>query len=211
MTFAGRTSRSFTFAYGAPTTELNFKEYKIWISTTSPVTNGVWEHDDPNLDYKDYNNATSTTITGLQPDTEYFVNIWAYDYYGHKASGTQIGMWTEPAPRARTVQFPAGAYSGDGTSGQNADATNTFAAFDFKLAEDSVNIEQAYIIFESEYEAYSDGMADYTGYSLAFDACAEPCSADAATGAAGWKRTIPPSCPTTKTIPAPLICASCST
>ena len=49
--------------------------------------------------------------------------------------------------------------------------------------EDGVSIKNAYILFEAQFEAYVDNAGDYDRYQLAFDACEEPCAADAFSGA----------------------------
>jgi len=84
--------------------------------------------------------------------------------------------------RARTVQFLAGKYSGGGSTGKNSDTDQTFSTFNFRLAETGVDIKNAFIIFESQFEAYSNGANDYTGYNLAFDTCEESCTANAFSG-----------------------------
>ena len=77
--------------------------------------------------------------------------------------------------RARTVMFQAGTWNDDsagGNTGQNTNQDYTFSSFKFKLAETGVDIKNAYIIFESQYEAYTViSDTDYTGYRLGFDTC----------------------------------------
>ncbi len=84
--------------------------------------------------------------------------------------------------RAKTVMFFAGHYFGDGTTGQNTNTDYTLDAFNFKLAESGVDIKNAYIIFESQFEAYADNGGIYNGYRLSFDACEESCTASAFSG-----------------------------
>jgi hypothetical protein len=84
--------------------------------------------------------------------------------------------------RARTVMFLGGNYSGNGGTGQNSDTNQTFSQFNFRLAESGVDIKSAFVIFESQYEAYANNAGNYTGYNLAFDACEESCTADAFSG-----------------------------
>lgn len=81
--------------------------------------------------------------------------------------------------RAKTVMFFAGAYNGASTVGQNTNTNNVFSNFNFKLAEQGVDIKNAYVIFESQIGAYANNTGNYTGYDLAFDSCTESCSADA--------------------------------
>jgi hypothetical protein len=84
--------------------------------------------------------------------------------------------------RANTVYFPAGSYSGGGTTGQNSDTDQRLPAFDFSLAEAGAKIQNAYIILETRFEAYANNPGNYTGYKLAFDTCQEPCTPDAFAG-----------------------------
>ena len=176
-------SRSVTFNFGDASGETNFAAYRIFYSTSSPVTDTDTESIDGNLAYQDYYGAATTTVSGLQPGTRYYFNIWVYDQYGASASATPISVVTLEHRRARSVEFYAGSYVGNGTTGANSDATNTLPAFDFQLAEDGVNIESAYIVFESHFEAYDNSGGTYSGYNLAFDACQEPCTANPSTGA----------------------------
>jgi hypothetical protein len=46
------------------------------------------EHSDTNLNYINYNGAATTTISGLTKSSDYYINIWAYDRAGNKASST---------------------------------------------------------------------------------------------------------------------------
>ncbi len=81
--------------------------------------------------------------------------------------------------RARTVMFYAGQYNGGDTSGESTNTDYTFASFNWKLAESGVNIRNAFVIFESQFEAYNSTGGDYIGYKLGFDACEESCTASA--------------------------------
>ena len=186
LSVATTTDRTVTLSFGASTTEAHFSHYKIFYKIGSV---GVTEDDyefgttsDANLDFQDYNTATSTTISGLLPLTKYVFNIWAYDQYGNKTSSTEITATTKEAEpiRVNTVMFPAGIYYGD--TGKNSDATNTLTAFNFRLAEGSAEIRNAFIVFEAQFEAYANNPGPYTGYNLAFDACVEACAADAFDG-----------------------------
>jgi len=89
-----------------------------------------------------------------------------------------------PAVRAKTVIFEAGNYTGDGTTGQDSDTNQTFSAFNFSLAETGVDIKNAFIIFETQFEAYNATGGNYTGYKLGFDTCAgSSCTSAFGTGA----------------------------
>jgi hypothetical protein len=169
--------------FDSQTTEPNFAEYKIFYkSGVAGVTVNDTKHVDPNLDYIDYNSAASTTIMGLEANTQYVINIWAYDLAGNKTAAAEVVVSTKSAPhsRARSVQFLAGDYSSDnGITGQNSDTNQAFSTFNFRLAETEVIVRNAYILFEAQFEAYHANSSDYTGYELAFDICQESCTADA--------------------------------
>ncbi|MCK5416627.1 hypothetical protein KAI92_04335 [Candidatus Parcubacteria bacterium] len=81
--------------------------------------------------------------------------------------------------RAKTVRFIGGVYNGGAAAGINTNTNTTFSTFNFRLAETGVDIKNAYVIFESQFEAYDSSGGDYTGYDLVFDSCEESCSADA--------------------------------
>ncbi len=179
------TDTTVVLSFGAQSSDTNFSHYKIFYKVGSAgVTEDDTEHTDPNLAYIDYNGATTTTIRGLSPETQYVFNIWAYDLYGNKASSTEITATTKEAEpvRAKTVMFFAGSYSGNGTTGQDTNTNLTLPSFNFKLAEKDVTIKNAFIILEAQFESYADNAGDYTGYNLAFDACQESCTADAFLG-----------------------------
>lgn len=177
-----------TLIFGTQSTDGYFKEYKIFYKIgSSGVTEGDSVHSsstDANLGYANFLTATTTRITGLQPNTQYVFNIWAYDQYGNKASSSgETTVTTGEAIRSRvnSVTFPAGAYSANGTTGQNSDTNNSLSTFNFKLGEADASIQKAFIVADFRYEAFTNGGA-YTGYDLAFDACQEPCTADAFSG-----------------------------
>ena len=174
------TANSITVKLGNAAEEDYFKTYKIFYATTSPVSESAYEYKGSELSYQDYNGASTTKLTGLAPDTEYWVNIWAYDLAGNTASATAISAATMAGNRrANTVEFQAGSYSADGTTGEDTDTDQVFAPFDFFLGENKIDIENAYLVFEAHFDAYNQTGGDYTGYQLAFDACQELCSADA--------------------------------
>ena len=77
---------------GATTTETNFKEYKIFYKQNTPgVTESDSEfnqYDNDNLANIFFNSETSVLINGLEQNTDYYFNIYAFDNYGNKASAT---------------------------------------------------------------------------------------------------------------------------
>ncbi|RLC36420.1 hypothetical protein DRH27_05250, partial [Candidatus Falkowbacteria bacterium] len=103
-----KTSRSITFNFGAQTTEDNFVEYKIFYSTSSPVTEFdslFSSSNDSNLSLKNYGTAATTTITGLDSDTSYYFTVWAYDAAGNKASSSVVNINTNPVISTPGVVF----------------------------------------------------------------------------------------------------------
>jgi len=102
----GVSSTTITLLFGSSTIETNFSGYKIFYKQgTSSVSELDTEHTDPNLAYIDYNGATSTTVTGLTPDTYYIFNIWAYDDYGNKASATEVVIKTNASITNDSLTF----------------------------------------------------------------------------------------------------------
>ncbi|MFA6322599.1 MAG: Ig-like domain-containing protein, partial [Candidatus Buchananbacteria bacterium] len=105
--------------------DANFSHYELWhganendvINQTS--TANLWGVvNDANLS----NVLTiSTTITGLNLTSSYFVRIWAVDNFGHRAAANQINVFTQPVstptPAATPVQTAGGmAYLPDSTA-----------------------------------------------------------------------------------------------
>lgn len=81
--------------------------------------------------------------------------------------------------RAKTVMFTAGVYNGGATSGQSTNTDYNFSQFNWKLAETGVDIRSAFVVFETQFEAYDSTGGAYTGYKLGFDTCEENCTASA--------------------------------
>ncbi|MCK4540294.1 hypothetical protein KAU09_04030 [Candidatus Parcubacteria bacterium] len=188
MSVATSTATTITLNFGAESGDAHFKEYKIYYkydySGVTEADNAYNKSDDANLDEADFNGAATTTISNLLPETTYYFVIYAYDDYGNKVGSTEISGLTAEADsiRSRTVRFLAGTYSGSGGIGQNSDVNQTFSGFNFSLAENEVEIKNAYIIFDAQYESYANNSENYIGYNLTFDACQESCTADAFSG-----------------------------
>jgi len=185
LSLATTTPTSIELNFGSEASDNNFSHYKIFykkgILGVSPADT---EHSDSNLSYIDYNGAATTTITGLEAYTQYVINIYAYDGAGNYTSATELSVTTSQAPhaRARSVMFLGGTYSANGNSGKLSDTNHTFSSFNFNLAETEVEIRNAYVLFESQFEAYHSNASNYTGFNLAFDVCQESCTADAFSG-----------------------------
>ncbi|MBU4216311.1 fibronectin type III domain-containing protein [Candidatus Parcubacteria bacterium] len=101
-------------------------------------------------------------------------------------SATEMRPWQIASDavinKVKTVAFMAGVYNGGATTGQNTNTNNSFANFNFKLAETGVVVKNAYIMFEAQIEGYVNNTGNYTGYTLGFDACQESCTANSLTG-----------------------------
>lgn len=183
LSYKTKTSNTISLNFGYQSVDANFRHYKIFYKEGSgDVSEADIEHIDANLGFIDYNGISYTAISGLQPDTQYTFNIWAYDWAGNKASATPVSITTSEPGRAKTVQFLASSYTGNGSIGLYPNQYNTLDSFNFSLSEDDVNIANAYIIFEAQYEAYNNASTEYTAYKLGFDACQEPCTANASSG-----------------------------
>jgi len=95
--------------FGAVSTDLNFKEYRIYYKEG---TSGVSESDilysssdDANLGDRLFNGFSTTTISGLDANMDYVFNIWAYDYYGHKVSATEVAVRTNAYIKNESLVF----------------------------------------------------------------------------------------------------------
>lgn len=106
LTEHAKSSVDIEFAFGSSTTDTNFTEYKIFYREGSgDVTENDFEHDDPNLDYIDFNGASTTLVESLSADTEYTFNIWAYDEVGNKSSSTPISITTNESYNLSQISY----------------------------------------------------------------------------------------------------------
>ncbi len=103
------TTITLLFATSTPsgdTNEPTLNAYRIFYKIgTSSVTEADTEHDDAALNAYDYNGATSTTVTGLNSNTWYVFNIWAYDSFGNKASATEVAIKTKASLSNDSLTF----------------------------------------------------------------------------------------------------------
>ncbi len=103
LNYSKKTGSAVTVAFGTAAHDNNFRQYKIYYKA---AVSGVKETDsvfsstsDVNLWSVNYGGAATTTITGLLGATQYVFNIWAYDQYGNKASGTtELAVTTKNTP-----------------------------------------------------------------------------------------------------------------
>jgi len=95
----GVSTSTVSLIFGTASTDANFKEYRIYYKEgTSGVTEGDTAHSsstDANLGDRLFNSESATAISGLSANTDYVFNIWAYDYYGHKISATEVTLKTD--------------------------------------------------------------------------------------------------------------------
>ncbi|MEA3398233.1 MAG: hypothetical protein U9R06_00620 [Patescibacteria group bacterium] len=100
---------SITLFFGATSTETNFSYYKIYYKAgTSGVTEGESgenEVNDNDLNNKYFNYTSTTTITVLNPDTNYVFKVWAYDVYGNKASSAEAVIKTAASIQNTSLTF----------------------------------------------------------------------------------------------------------
>ncbi|MCK5212007.1 fibronectin type III domain-containing protein, partial [Candidatus Parcubacteria bacterium] len=90
LSLESKTINSVTLAFGATSSDSNFKEYRIYYRQAA---SGVTESDelhssstDENLGFSNFKGATTTTISDLIQNQQYVFKIWAYDQYGNKAA-----------------------------------------------------------------------------------------------------------------------------
>lgn len=123
-------------AYGSVSVDTNFSYYKIYYSTSSPVSESGTEHSDANLASRTFNSAATTTLTGLLPNTTYYVNIWAYDTYSNQASSTALTFTTAVFNQAPTLTEISPVQSGASAvivtttiADPNSDTTNIYIQY----------------------------------------------------------------------------------
>ena len=117
---------TFGFPTAALSTDTNFKEYKIWYSSSTPVgetRSAFTSSSDSNLGSRTFNGEdTSVALAGLSASTRYHFNLFAYDQIGNIVSSTAESSTTTLASTPSSLSASSGAgntvmlsWSGDGT------------------------------------------------------------------------------------------------
>jgi hypothetical protein len=147
LSFVRRTGDSITVAFGSQTTETNFNQYKLFYKVgVSPITefNSI-EHIDTDLAYQNYNGTATTTISGLNPGTQYSFALYAYDDYGRKGSSTQVTYSTDHLP---TASFNSASQRTDGSGRVDV----SVEVYDF---------DGDPVVAKLEYAPYSAGVCNF--------------------------------------------------
>ncbi len=175
LTLNKSTATTLTLNLGSQSFDTRFNDYRVFYSTTSPATVYGVEHDDQNFDYANYNGATTTVITGLKENTQYYINIWAYDDLGNKASSTsQLSVKTNGLPYSGLA---SGQYKNDGvTAIANGDWTDENTIKLTASANDPDTSEMVTLYFEllPNTSSFKTATGEPTGacvYGTAYNSC----------------------------------------
>lgn len=173
LSVSSKNAASLTVRFGATSTDSHFDRYRIFYSTTSPVSELNQEQADNNLFSQTFNAATTTTISGLQASTTYYINIWAYDINGNRASSTQLQVKTNTLPTnaSSTNQVANGQVVLNG--GWITTSTVMLAG----QANDSDTVEKLTLYFElidsaNSFTSATSVPANACGTSTVYSACA---------------------------------------
>ncbi len=140
LTITDVTSQSVKLVFGADADEDNFDKYRIFYSTSSPVTESDTEHVDSDLNYQDYHSTADTPVTGLASSTGYVFNIWAYDLAGNKASAApEAATTTLVGPNLAQTSYLFENDSGT-TVNNNSAATGTDSALTDVYVGERINV-----------------------------------------------------------------------
>lgn len=112
LTLNSKDESSVTLNFGTSSYDVTFDTYKIYYKQgTSSVTESDIEHADSDLAYIDYNGTSNTVITGLDSNTSYVFNIWAYDTSGNKVSAAnELVVQTDEDTNPPTAPSNLGVY-----------------------------------------------------------------------------------------------------
>lgn len=99
LTLNRKNGSSITLNYGATSSDSNFTFYKIFYKQgAATVDEGDVSHNDVNLNNNLFNGHSTTTVSGLDFDTQYSFRIYAYDLYGNKSYSDQTTVTTNAPP-----------------------------------------------------------------------------------------------------------------
>jgi hypothetical protein len=102
---------------GSDTNEPLENAYRIYYKKAqSGVTTGDTEIDNSDLDAYDFNGATSTLLSGLDQNSWYVFNIWAYDAFGNQATATEVAIKTNATISNDSLTFVNAVTSGSDTN-----------------------------------------------------------------------------------------------
>ncbi|MEI8361292.1 MAG: hypothetical protein WCG01_04135 [bacterium] len=175
LTLASKNYNSLTLNYGAQSIDSAFSRYRIFYSTTSPVTELGTELADSNLALQNYNGKATTSITGLLASTTYYVNIWAYDVYGNRTSAVpQVVVTTNSLPSSASS---TGQFRGDNSIIYNGDWTSTttiqlVGQGNDPDASERLTLYHEFIPIGSSYKTATTVPAGACMYGTSYTACA---------------------------------------
>ncbi len=111
--------------------------YRIFYKQgTAGVTENDSEYDTIDLDAYGYNGATSSVVSGLDQDTWYVFNLWAYDAYGNKMSASETAVKTSATLANQSVVLMNGQTGG---SDHNIVLADTATEWDFRVTVTETN------------------------------------------------------------------------
>ncbi len=112
LALLSRTINSVILQFGTTSADSNFDRYKIFYQDGAIVDEDDIEHNDANLLEQNFDGAATTSINGLDPDTQYTFNIYAYDDYGNAVAAIPLTEKTNALP---TGQFNSAAQKINGS------------------------------------------------------------------------------------------------
>ena len=172
LTVISTSTYSAKIGFGAESSDTHFDRYYIYYKAgTSGVTTHDAEHYDTDLLAGDFNQTGSTTISGLQPGTDYVVNIWAYDEYGNRATATEAAFRTNQIPEAPAALSQ---YKNDGvTAIANGGWTNenTFRLSAGVIDDDPGETITLYFEIASTTDSFTDATSGACAHDAAWTDC----------------------------------------
>ena len=99
LMLVSRTATKLVLGFGSESVETNFVEYKIFYKEgAATVLETDSELIDDDLSSINYGGTATTSLSGLDPNTQYSFKIFAYDSYGNKSSSGQVASTTKAIP-----------------------------------------------------------------------------------------------------------------